>query len=419
MAPDGKAFLSVGGGNSSVRLWNLASCREIRNFGGKQMSFPTWAAFTPDCKTLATVHQDEKVLRLWDVATGKELHRLTGHGQLIAGLAVAPDGCTIASGDYNGVLCLWDVATGKKRWHGKIGSSLDEMAFSPDGRTLAWGSQHEKTVHLWDARRHTERGQLLGHYGAVTGLAFAADNTRLASVNTDGTGLVWDMTRSWQTKPSPVVKLSPGAFEGLWADLADTPERAYRAMNFLRSDPDEAVALLRKHLHLVPRPDPAQLGELVRDLDSSRFATREKAMQELETLGDGAEAAVSSSPIWSFVWAASFSHGMLSSSICGEEAVSAETDECVSSVAEDRSIRATMVGGSARSSPWAFSTWVVGFPDGDCRLSFPEDCVVGAGPEFSGFSGISQALTVLVPGAAGAAEAKLKSVTGTIAAALS
>src|SRR5947209_19014602 len=59
------------------------------------------------------------------------------------------------------------------------------------------------------------------------------------------------------------------------------------------------------------------------------------------------EEAVSSSPIWSFVWAASFSHGMLSSSICGEEAVSAETDECVSSVAEDRSIRATMVGGSA------------------------------------------------------------------------
>ncbi len=67
-APDGRTFVSLGNQDEMLRLWDLATAREIHHFGGKQASFVTAVAFSPDSKPLATLHQDERVLRLWDVA---------------------------------------------------------------------------------------------------------------------------------------------------------------------------------------------------------------------------------------------------------------------------------------------------------------------------------------------------------------
>jgi RNA polymerase sigma factor (sigma-70 family) len=290
VAPDGKSFATVGGGDHVVRVWDLTSGKALQNFGGKQKSFVTGVAFSPDGKSLVTLHQDEQALRIWDVGSGKELHLLQGHAHAIANLAISPDGKTLASGGYDGTLCLWEMASGKKRWHGKIGSSLDEMAFAPDGRTLAWGSQHEKTIHLWDFQRHQEYGRLRGHQGAITALDFAADSTRLASTSTDGAALVWDMTRSWrESRPQPVYG---GSVSGLWPDLGDDPDKAYRAMAHLRQAPQETVALLAKHLVPIQKADAKLVAQLLQDLDSKQFSVREAATRKLDELGEAVEPAL-------------------------------------------------------------------------------------------------------------------------------
>jgi RNA polymerase sigma factor (sigma-70 family) len=290
VAPDGKTLVSLGGRDGMVRLWNLATGREVHHFGGKQKSFVTWVALTPDGKTLATLHQDEKALRLWDVATGRERHHLVGHPYAIASIAIAPDGHTLASGGYDGTLYLWEVGTGKECWHGKIGSSLDEMAFAPDGNTLAWGSQHEKTVHLWEVRTRQERCRFHGHQGPVTGLAFSADNTRLASTSNDGTALVWDLTGGLRDGEARRFGLATEDLEHLASDLGSSDAaKAYRAMDLLSRSPGQAVALLRKHLPPVAATDAKRLARLLADLDSDQFTVREKAATELEQLGDAAE----------------------------------------------------------------------------------------------------------------------------------
>ena len=67
-------------------------------------------AFSPDGSRAVTGSLDH-YLRFWRVADGNEIAQMTGHGDKVRSLAVAPDG-TIASGDVSGEIRLWDVHTG-------------------------------------------------------------------------------------------------------------------------------------------------------------------------------------------------------------------------------------------------------------------------------------------------------------------
>jgi WD40 repeat protein len=66
-------------------------------------------AFSPDGKTLASGSLDQTV-RLWEVATGKEILKFEGHQDPVCSVAFSPDGRHLASGHNNGTIFIWDVA---------------------------------------------------------------------------------------------------------------------------------------------------------------------------------------------------------------------------------------------------------------------------------------------------------------------
>ena len=67
------------------------------------------------------------------------------------------------------------------------------VAFSPDGTRLATTSD-DGTARLWDSTTGESLLTLTGHTGRVRGVAFSPDGTRLATTSDDDTARLWDST---------------------------------------------------------------------------------------------------------------------------------------------------------------------------------------------------------------------------------
>src|SRR5262249_37415404 len=102
-SPDGLLMAAATDWVETVRVWNRVTGLLVKEFTpGSRVQF------SPDGKLLAT--SSGNVVHLWDVVTWKESVAPLEHSTRIACLAFAPDGQTLAIGDWEGVLLLWDVA---------------------------------------------------------------------------------------------------------------------------------------------------------------------------------------------------------------------------------------------------------------------------------------------------------------------
>ncbi len=333
LSPDGKYLASCGSGAPGVRVWDLAAGKEARRFEGNgqivvsvawsadgktlvtgsyydkairvwdaaagkerraialPQDWPCPVAVSPDGKRVATGGFNDGSVRLWDADSGKELRTLAGADRTVYAVAFAPDGAALAVGGMSGGIDLWDPDTGRpmRRFDGR-GRWVSQLRFSADGRTLVSGDG-DGAVRLWEVATGKERASFAGNQVGVRSVALSRDGTRVASGGADTTILLWDAT-GLGSGAAPRGKLSDEELGALWSDLAgDDAARAYRALWAMARAPDRAVPLFAEKLRPVAEPDEAErkrIAALVADLDRDEFEAREKAVRELEQVGEAA-----------------------------------------------------------------------------------------------------------------------------------
>jgi len=124
------------------------------------------------------------------------LHTLSGHSGVLSSvnaIAVSPDGNTLASGGDDKNIKLWDLDT-KKVLANLSGHSqpVTSVAFSPNGQILATASD-DKTIKLWQIETLEEICTLSGHSHTVKSVAFSPNGQILASGSWDKTIKLWDV----------------------------------------------------------------------------------------------------------------------------------------------------------------------------------------------------------------------------------
>jgi WD40 repeat protein len=125
------------------------------------------------------------------------------HAGSVDSVAFSPDGKTLASGSFDNTIVLWDVS--QPAAPKPIGDPLKaqatsvlSVAFSPDGKTLA-SSSLDNTIVLWDVSQPAAPrpigDPLKAHTDDVSSVAFSPDGKTLASGSLDANVILWDVSQ--------------------------------------------------------------------------------------------------------------------------------------------------------------------------------------------------------------------------------
>ena len=167
--------------------------------------------FAPDGNRVAVA--TDIGIWIYDAHTRKELALLTGHTGRVTAIDFPADGRFLASGSFDGTVRLWNIDTGEQTavFTGHR-SFIENIAVSPDGKTVVSGGTWDTTIILWDVetgkqiKRHSkyhdnlfrrlkiyfDRSRTMPDPNAIEALAFSADGKTFASGHRDGTIRIWD-----------------------------------------------------------------------------------------------------------------------------------------------------------------------------------------------------------------------------------
>ncbi|MDX1564057.1 MAG: WD40 repeat domain-containing protein [Phycisphaeraceae bacterium] len=192
-SPDGR-LLATGDEEAKIRIWDLATGRNVQTLQPNEEIRLCALAFSPDGRQLA-VGGDHSDNSLWDVKTGKNLGTFGEPACLTLGLSFSPDGQLLAASNQSNLVIVTDPNTRKPKSRLMHTGIVGDVAYSPSGRLLAaGGGTHYGQVVLWSADGAEKRKRFRGHTDTVLAVRFWPDGRRLSSAS-QGELIVWDLQK--------------------------------------------------------------------------------------------------------------------------------------------------------------------------------------------------------------------------------
>jgi len=180
-----------------VRLFDVDNGEEKGQFPNEKND-PLILQFAPDGRHLVTGHEDGTI-QVWEVGQRQRTKTVSRHKALITALAFSPDGKLLASGCADNIIRVWDFQDGKMRERRQFSgdwSSTSYLAFLPDSTSLIsfddaaesgcvhrWSVDAGEEITIWAPRTH----------GAVCSVAVSGDGRLVATGDSEGAVLLWDV----------------------------------------------------------------------------------------------------------------------------------------------------------------------------------------------------------------------------------
>jgi WD40 repeat protein/uncharacterized caspase-like protein len=216
---DGRLVAASAGGNSA-KVWDVLSGRELASLAGAQGSMLASAgvyfiAFASDTRLVTA----SDAIRVWDLSTGRELQSLqltepsmSGFNGSDGGMTLSPDGTKLFIGieSVDPQIKVLDLATGREERNFKLPEDqIDvlQLSFNPESHLLVAGIRNKK-LKLWNlsAKKEQELGPTVKEFSQVK---FSRDG-RLLALSENYSVKIWDTAT---LRELPVLKVpNSGAF---------------------------------------------------------------------------------------------------------------------------------------------------------------------------------------------------------------
>ena len=171
-SPDG-TLLASGGRDTDIRLWNIATHKQIHAFTGHNAGVHS-VDFSPDGTFLTSASSDDTV-RVWSLEKKQQVAALDVRkvaDQIPTQVIFSPNGSVIVIAAYNGQLILWNFQTKQILHQIDRQSGSPSIALSRDGKTLlSIGSDGRGDLKFWDVetgkqialQKNTQNQRLIAH----------------------------------------------------------------------------------------------------------------------------------------------------------------------------------------------------------------------------------------------------------------
>jgi RNA polymerase sigma factor (sigma-70 family) len=306
---NGNTALSFDEKEKASRFRNLDTGKVTREFDNA-VSYPIALSPAGDkmvCSDgiLRSAVDRKELFQIGTIGTRNLSVRFSADGRRLAAAVTAKDdnpGKYFLSGEPSAEeITVIDPIGGKelRRFGKKIGTAfylIDAAVLSSDGKMVVTsfleGNKYDgqAIITLWETETGRERGHFLGRRGQTRSLAISADGRFIVSGADDTSALVWDATRP-RTRTSSLPRESAATdVAARFKDLArENAEHAYASQWALINTPKQTVSFLADQGSLFARADVQMIQRWIQDLDSDKFAERERASQELGLILDEAE----------------------------------------------------------------------------------------------------------------------------------
>lgn len=238
LSPDRKYAVS-GSDDGTVKIWDVASGREIRTLHGhtgrvlsvaisrdgefilsgsesRVTDLPNVDDFLKSLDTIPIDITEDSNILLWDKA-GKKIKSFVGHRGFVNSIGFCKDTDRIISTDEQSIK-LWEIDNGKeiKSLDTGLKGPGSPTAFTSDCTNAITASN--KTIKLWDLITSKQSGQIEDNGGLISAIAISESGNLIVSGHSDGAIKIWDV------KTGKIIDSFHGGTQAITAITISTDE---------------------------------------------------------------------------------------------------------------------------------------------------------------------------------------------------